>query len=255
MTKRLLYFSLPILLLFSACKAIKTSETSVKMLSTKKVVKEYEKATFSKKTVEAKIKVHYTDSKISQNLTIKFRLKKDEIIWMSGSFLGLPLAKIKITPTSVQFYEKITRTYFDGDFSLIGEALGTELNFKQLQNILIGQCLQDLDNKYLSQIDDTSYLLTPRIQAELYEVFYWINPLHFKLDKLKLSNQTEKQSLSVAYPSYQNTSKTYFPEIINIIATQPKQTTSINMEFRNVEFDNELRFPFKLPSNYKKIRL
>jgi len=253
MTKRLLFFGLPILLLFSACKTIKTTETTFKMLTTKKVVKESEKNAFSKNTVEAKIKVHYSDPKLSQNLIIKFRLKKDEIIWMSGSFLGFPIAKIKITPTSVQYYEKITRTYFDGDFSLMSEALGTELNFQQLQNLLVGQSLHNLDNKHTSIIDNKSYLVTPNDQAELYEVFYWINPRHFKLDKQTINNLNEHQSLSVTYPSYQNSSKTFFPKIINIIATQPKKTTKIDMEFKNVEFDKELRFPFKLPFNYKEI--
>lgn len=254
MTKQILFFGLSILLLFSSCKSLKTNESNTKMLSTKKIVTTYNKAVFSKSTVEARIKAHYKDPKLSQNLSIKLRLKKDEVIWMSGSFLGFPLAKIKITPTSVQFYEKVRKTYFDGDFSLISKALGTELNFEQVQNILIGQSLLPLDNKHISKIDEQSYLITPKNQASLFELFYWLNPSHFKLDKQVL-NTRENQSLSIEYPEYQHISKEYFPKIVNITAEQPKQTTYIDLEYRNVVFDKELRFPFEIPSNYKEIKL
>lgn len=224
------------------------------MLSTKKIVTAYREAVFSKNTVEAKIKAHYKDPKLSQNVSIKLRLKKDEVIWMSGSFLGFPLAKIKITPTSVQFYEKIRKTYFDGDFSLISKALGTELNFEQVQNILIGESLLPLNNKHNSEIEGQSYLITPKNQASLFELFYWLNPSHYKLDKQVLTT-LENQSLTVEYPKYQVISEEYFPETINITAKQPKQTTNIDLEYKNVVFDKELRFPFEIPSNYKEIRL
>lgn len=255
MTKRILLMGLPVLLLFSSCKTIKPNESSVKMLSVKKVVKAYENASFSKKTLQAKIKAHYKDAKTSQNVAIKLRLKKDEIIWMSGSFLGIPLAKVKITPTSVQYYEKVTRTYFDGDFSLISEALGTELNFDQIQNMLLGQSLLPLDNKHELQVENNSYLLTPKEQALLFDIFCWINPMHFKVDKQILEDTSDKQSLSITYSDYQELSKENLPKSIYITALQSKKTTNIEMEYRNIEFDKELRYPFEIPSNYTEINL
>lgn len=255
MTKRILFWSLPLLLLFGSCKTLKSTETTTKMISTKKLVKAYEKAEFSKNTIQAKIKVHYEDPKISQNVVVKLRLKKDEVIWMSGSFLGIPLAKIKITPTSVQYYEKITKTYFDGDFSLISNKLGTELNFHQIQNMLVGQSLLPLNYKHDVQIADNSYLFTPKNQAALFDVLYWINPTNFKIDKQVLKDTNEDQSLSIIYTDYQFLSHSYFPKNIQIDAVQSKKVTQIDMEYRSVEFDKELRFPFKIPSNYKKISL
>ncbi len=255
MTKRILLMGLPILLLFSSCKTIKPNESSTKMLSVKKIVKAYEKASFSKNTLQAKIKVRYKDPKTAQSAVVKLRLKKDEIIWMSGSFLGIPLAKVKITPTSVQYYEKITRTYFDGDFSLISEVLGTELNFDQLQNMLLGQSMLPLDNKYELQMENNSYLLTPKKQALLFNMFCWINPMHFKVDKQILEDTSANQTLSILYSNYQELSNENLPKNIHIKAVQSKKVTSIEMEYRNVEFDKELRYPFEIPSNYKKINL
>ena len=41
------------------------------------------------------------------------------------------MAKALITPTKVSYYEKINNTYFEGDFSLLSNWLGTDLDFQK----------------------------------------------------------------------------------------------------------------------------
>lgn len=235
---------------------MKTADRTIKSLSTRKVAKEHYKASFSKNTLQTKIKTQYKEgSKNSYSLTIKLRMKKDEVIWMSGSFLGFPIAKVKITPTRVQFYEKIKKTYFDGDFSLISKTLGTELNFQQLQNLLTGQSLLDIDNKHTGIVESRSYRLSPKDQDNLFDIFYWINPKHFKIDKQQINNKQANQSLVIKYLDYQKIKDEFLPKIITINATEKKRSTSVKMDFRSIEFDKNLRFPFAIPPNYKKIDL
>jgi hypothetical protein len=223
--------------------------------STQKIINNYHQSLFSESTIQAKIKARYEDPKLSQTLSIKLRIKKDEIIWMSGSFLGIPLAKVKITPTRVQYYEKIKLTYFDGDFSLLSKFLGTDIRFEQLQNMLLGQSLLGLDTQFISEKDGQSLKLTPKNQEALYAIFYWLNPQYFKLDKQVLNNPKEKQSLTINYPVYQQIDDIYFPKMIIIDAVQPKQSTHIELDYRNVVFNKALRFPFEIPENYKQIKL
>ena len=223
-------------------------------ISTRKVVKNYKHALFSKSSIRAKIKAHYKDPKLSQNLNIKLRINKDEVIWMSGTFLGFSVVKVKITPTRVQYYEKIKKTYFDGDFSILSSILGTEINFNQLQNLLIGQSLVDLDKNFINEIDGKSFKLTPKKQQTLFDVFFWINPQHHKIDKQQL-NSRKSQSLTINYPNYQQIKGEFFPQNISITAIEPKQTTQIDLIYKNVTFDEQLSFPFKIPANYKKINL
>lgn len=223
--------------------------------ATVKLLKEYDNSIFSEKTVQAKIKLDYQDPKQSQRVTIRLRMKKDEVIWMSASFLGFPVAKVKITPTKVQYYEKIKKTYFDGDFSLLSSVLGREINFQQLQNIFLGQSLMSLNSQFTSETDGKSLKLTPKNQDELFDIFYWINPSHFKLDKQEINATKEKQILTIDYTAYQNISNTYFPKTIVIDAIQPKQTTHLEMDFRNVEFNTNLKYTFNIPSGYKEIKL
>jgi len=253
---KILFWGLSFIVLFNSCKVTKGTETNVRSLSVKKVIKEHERVAFSKKTIQAKIKTHYKDEKNSQSLTVKLRLKKDAVIWMSGTFLGIPVAKVMITPTSVQYYEKINNTYFDGDFSLISEALGVDLNFHQLQNIIVGEAVLGLnEGKFKSQIDQRAHLVSPKNNSSIFSIFYWINPNHFKLDKQILENQNQEQQLAISYPEYQKTSATFFPKKLLINATQSKNNTRIEMEFRNVILNKKLTFPFSIPSGYTEIKL
>jgi len=254
MNLKLLLSSFVVLLLVSSCKTLK-KPLITKDLATKKIILKYDNAVFSRKTVQAKIKVHYKDPDLSQNVTIKLRLQKDQIIWMSASFLGFPVAKAKITPDKVEYYEKIKKTYFSGDFSLLSSVLGTDINFDQLQNLLFGQSLSKIDATFISDLEGTSFKFTPKEQARLFELFYWINPTHYKIDKQVISSTKEAQSLTISYPEYQTISAELFPKTINIEAIEPKKTTQITMDFKNVEFDNRLSFPFKIPSHYKEIKI
>lgn len=241
-------------LLISSCKSTKPTISTMNH-ATVKLIEEYDNAIFSQETVQARIKLHYQDPKISQNITIKLRMKKDAVIWMSASFLGFPVAKAKITPNKVQYYEKIKKTYFDGDFSLLSQVLGRDINFEQLQNIFLGQSLLSLDTQFTSKTDGKSFMLTPNRQDDLFDVFYWINPTHYKLDKQEINATKEKQTLTIEYTDYQHISKEFFPKKMSIDAVQPKQTTHIDMDFRNVEFNKELKYTFVIPSGYKEIKL
>jgi outer membrane biogenesis lipoprotein LolB len=256
MSKKIFFLGIVTIVLFSSCKTTKSTGSTIKNYSAKKIIKAHQKAIFSQNTIQAKIKAHYQDDKNSQSLTIKLRIKKDEVIWMSGTFLGIPVAKVKITPTSVQYYEKLNKTYFSGDFSLISNALGFNLDFQQLQNILLGQAIFNLNSgKFKSHVNQESYLITPKNQQDLFDIYYWVNPLHFKLNKQEVKSLEQDEKLSIAYTDYQKVSGEYFPKIMEITAAQTKQITRLKMEYRSLVFNKKLTFPFSIPTGYKKITI
>ena len=245
------------LLLLTSCKSTKnTTDTSVENLSTKRIISNYYNQSFDKRTINAKINAKYNDSKSSVSFSIKLRLEKDKTIWMSATKFGFPVAKVKITPTRVSYYEKIQRTYFDGDFSLLSKFLGTELDYDKVQNILLGQAVLNLKKgKYDSELFNNSYQLAPRIQNELFGILFFLNPDNFKLNSQEIRNDEKQQVLSVSYPNYKEIRGEQFPENIHIRAVDNKKLTTINMEYKTVEFNEDLTFPFTIPNGYKEILL
>ena len=109
----------------------------------KAIVKHYDnKLDF--KTLNIRASARYEDEKQSQNVTAEIKIEKDKQILVSVRFLGITMAKALITPTSVSYYEKINSTYYDGDFTSLSKWLGTELDYSKVQNLLVGEALDDL---------------------------------------------------------------------------------------------------------------
>jgi uncharacterized protein DUF4292 len=245
-----------ILLVITSCKTNKNvaGTNTINTISAKKLISNHYSNKFNQQTIYAKLSAKYRHKKTSATITIKLRLEKDKTIWMSATKFGLPIAKVKITPKRVLYYEKLRRTYFDGDFSLLSKWLGTELNYEKVQNILLGQAVLNLKKgKYSSKIDNNLYELSPKKENELFGILFFLNPKNFKLNKQEIRNPEKKQLLSVSYPKYDKILDEQFPKNINIRAIDNKNITTINIEYRSVEFNRKLTFPFSIPRGYKKI--
>ena len=246
------------LLALSSCKSKKslTDMDSIEGITTKKIISNHYDNNFSQKTVNANLNANYSDSNMSTSINVKLRIDMDKTIWMSATKLGFPIAKVKITPDRVSYYEKLKGTYYDGDFSMLSKWLGTELDYEKVQNILLGQAVLNLrQGKYDSKIDNQLYQLTPIKENELFGILFFLNPDNFKLNRQEISNTEKQQLVSVSYANYKNIKGEQFPENINIRATDHQKLTTIEIEYKSVEFNEELTFPFEIPTGYKEITL
>lgn len=247
-----------IFLVITSCKSNKevTETNALQAVSTKKLISEHYAHTFNQETIDANLNASYEDAKASVSLNVKLRLEKDKTIWMSATKMGFPIAKIIITPTSVKYYEKLDKTYFDGDFSLLSKWLGQELDFQKVQNLLIGQALLNLkDGKYDVSIINNSYELKPKQSNDLYGILFFMNPKNHKLDKQEIRNVSKEQLLAISYPNYSEIKGEQFPQNIDIKVVENQKLTSINIEYKSVEFNKKLNFPFEIPAGYKQISL
>jgi outer membrane biogenesis lipoprotein LolB len=240
----------------SGCKSAKaiasTGEASSKLTS-KQLIKAHKKNNVDFKTLQARAKIDITQGEKTQGATFNLRMQKDEVIWLSAP---LGLARMKITPDQVQFYNKTDNTYFDGNYQLLSDFVGFELDFQKVQNILMGQAIYDLKAQpHDVNIQDNSYVLQPQKQDVLLELFYLMNASHFKLNSLQMAQSVKRRFLQVDYKSYQDIEKNVIPKEIKIIAVEDTDEALIDMEIKSVTLNGEVRFPFRIPSGYKEIEL
>ena len=258
MKQQITYF-LFILLAATSCNSTKKAlgnSAKFKKISAKKVAKKHLENSFDKSSIEAKLKVAYKDNKNSQKLSVKLRVEKDKVIWMSvtATSLRITVARIKITPTSVSYYEKVNKTYYEGNFEGIKDILGIEVGFNQLQNLLLGQAIFDLNaEKYKAVVTTDAHLLLPVEQKALFDILFWINPNHFKLNGLEVKSIPKKQTLKVGYKEYTSIEGETFPKNIEIRARQKQKFTNIDIEYRSVIFNKQFTTPFKVPRGYKQV--
>ena len=252
--KKILVLIISSFIFLSSCKSKKNANnTKATKMLVKEVVKNYENNKFHKKTVSASIKAKYRGKENLPSVNVSLRIQKDKIIWMSISKF-ISIGKLKITPKRVQFYNKLTKEYFDGDFKLLSNFLGTEVSFEQVQNILVGDTIYDLDtNNYQIEPKDDFYIVTPKRQDKLFDILFFLYASNFKVAKQEIKQQNKL--LKITYPSYQVVDRQQFPKEIMVKAEDERNKNTVEILYKSVTFNKHLSFPFKIPSGYKEIKL
>ncbi|MDO7172193.1 DUF4292 domain-containing protein [Mariniflexile sp. AS56] len=251
--KRIVLFFL--VLLVCNCKASKTvggGEANLN-LSTKQLLKENAKSIPDFKTLQSRLKITYAQDGKEQSYTVNFRAKKDEVLWISAMF---SVVKALITPEKVSFYNKLDNTYFEGDYQYLSNLLGTELDFQKVQNLLFGEAIFNLNaSAYEASVTSDSYILKPKQQRELFEIFFLLDPVHFKIKSQQVSQPKELRHLQIDYLTFQEVEKQTLPERIKVIAVEATNETVIDLEFKGITLNEDLSFPYKIPSGFKEIKL
>lgn len=258
--RNITFLGLIFLMAFTSCRTVKNvteTDAVIKKMSARKIVKKHLENTLDVKTLDSKIKVRYTkyDKKGRERVefTVRLRMRKDSVIWVKANKV-ITVFKAKITPTTFSFYSPVEKTYFEGDYIMLKQMLGVDINFSQLQNMLTGQSIFEMKGKkYDATIEGKSYKLVPKIQEELFDVFFKINPKHFKLDQLYLTNEKKNQSLRVNYKGYKLLSTTKVPTGIEINATEGINYTYMDLKYKSIQFNKPITIPFRIPKNYKRI--
>ena len=222
-------------------------------LSAKKIIENYytNKNEFS--TLYIKSSARYADDKQTQNVTAEIRIKKDEQILVSIRFLGITMAKALITPTMVSYYEKINGNYFEGDFSSLSQWLGTDLDYNKIQNMLLGQAIDDLTKgKYIESLLEHTYRLDDTSNINTKKSFF-LDADKFLVQKQEITQTAEERMIKVAYADNKVYNEGILPSSVLINTFQKKGNTEINLEYNSVTFNQELSFPYSVPNWYKRI--
>ena len=251
-------YILTVLLIFSACGPGKqvASREELKPMDVSKIIQTHENASPSFETMASRIMVTYEDEKKLQSMTVSLRMQRDEKIWIKASLLGITIAKVLITPDRVSYYEKITNTFFDGDFSLLSDWLGTEIDYDKAQAILLGQSIFSLDKRgYTSSVMQNTYRLLPKKQPENFIHTLFLSPENFKVVSGTLSQPKDKRNLRIKYGDYQQIDGQFYPSDITINSTDEYSMTKIEVVYRKIDLNVNVSFPFTIPQGYDEILL
>ena len=218
-------------------------------MSFQKLLGHLDESRFDATGFESRIKVNFTDDTQDISASGRIKILKDSIIWGSINILGIPVIKIMITPGNIRYYNKLDKTYYDGDFSFISNQLGADLNFNNIQNLLLGNPIQSInasENKL--KVRKPYYLITateplPVSSIKIYPFFKVL------METIKHNSNTVK----VHYVDYQRLDKVNIPKKISISSQKETHSISIDLEYIRPVINNNMRFPFKIPSGYTAV--
>ncbi|WP_309640490.1 DUF4292 domain-containing protein [Flavobacterium sp.] len=249
-----IFFISPLTIVSCKSKAVLLSEGKAKdLITADTIIKKHYQNKKDFTTLYIKSSAHYEDPNQSQNVTAEIKIKKDEIILISIRFLGITMAKALITPNEVKYYEKINGNYFEGDYSLLSRWLGTDLDFNKVQNLLIGQALDDLHKgSFTTSIEDTLYKLEDNSDASTSKSYYFESG-KFLIKKQQVTQSEKERTVQIVYPNFGNYNQMALPTKIVIDAMQKKGKVNIEIDYNSVTFDEELSFPYSVPEGYERI--
>ena len=253
MIRRHLYMLFAILVFGCATlKPTRTSKLPVSAMKAKQIYKAHQKQKAKFSTLQSRLKIEILKDNRSQSHTVNLRMERGKTIWLNA-FLNM--LRVKITPNKVEMYNKVDRTYFEGDYSLINAFLGLELNFENLENVLLGDAIfKHKANALKKSSAETSYALIPKVSSSLLELLYLIDANSFKMESQKVSQALQDRNLQVDYHLFQSIENQLFPKAMTIKVLDNQKETVLKINLKSVSLNQPLRFPFKRPFGYKQIK-
>ena len=250
-----------VVIFFVSCKSkavfvnTKTPTTGVKAdsaITSQKIIQNHynNKSDFSTLYIRANAKYKHEDD--SQSVMAEIKIKKDEKILVSIRVLGITMAKTLITPKEVKYYEKIGGNYFEGDYEALSQWLGTDLDFNKIQNMLIGQPIDDLTKGNYSFTETDKFYKLNTVEDKTEKSFSF-EAEYFLLKKQEISQQVKERSFEVNYPNFQDFASGIFPSSLTINAFQKKGKTTIIVDYNSITFNEDLSFPYSVPDGYDRI--
>lgn len=220
--------------------------------------------------LKAKLSIEAVIDSSSNSFTMSLRMKKDSIIWMSLSKIGIEGARILITKDSVKFINPLKKQFFSGDFTYLSKMLNTELDFEIIQSLLIGNSVTFYDEaeKIKPGIDNCQYTLGTIRKFKLHKVMekgkdlkeaaqsIYMVPETFKIARILFYDFNPDRSFDAKFGAFavpENSNNQLFPYKMNYIIKAQKNVT-IDIDYDKIQLNEELTFPFKIQDNYERIQ-
>jgi hypothetical protein len=234
---------------------VKINNVADSLALIEEVKKDFKKSNIDCKTFSAKIKLDIETSKGKKpDLTANIKMIKDSAIWISitaNVVITIEVFRVFITKDSVILLDKQAKEVHHRSIDYLQEITNIPFDFKTLQNLILGNPIF-FNDKNMAVRKFENYNLVSSFDNGFKNLITIEKPnnllTHCKLDDTDLQlNRTADFS----YDGYEKNNDTYFSTQREIVATEKNKVT-IQMNFKQYEFNKELSLNFSIPKNYKK---
>jgi hypothetical protein len=205
-------------------------------------------------TFSAKIKVEYEDSKGKQpDVNAIVRMQKDSVIWISinATFLSIEAFRILITKNKVIILNKLKKQVEEHPFSFIEKIAKIPLDFKTLQDLIVGNPIYLGDNVVGYKVTENRILLSTI--GKYFKNLITLSANNNLIERSKLDDidVSLNRTGDLTYTNYENKSGVYFATKREITVAE-KTKVDIKLDFKQYDFNTALSYPFSIPANFNK---
>lgn len=205
------------------------------------------------------------------SFNVSVRCRKDSVIWMSISKLGIDAARALITKDSVKITMGLTeKKYFVGDFTYINELLQADLDYDMIQALLFGNSAAFYDdderlkpgkdkvncNYFLSTVKKkrarkiNEGVIQP---AENYQTM-WLSPLSYKIVMLEFEDVKTNRKFNACYDEFKQVDN-YLAPFKLVYSITSEKIIKAEIRYSKITLNEVQTFPFKIPPSYEPIQI
>lgn len=249
------YYFILILFLVVGCKARKNVVSAnehvyTELGNTVEIINKVHAAEFDFEFLSAKAKINIESGGKKNNVSFTIRMKKDEKIWISVTAIGgIEVARVLLTPDSVNILDRINNRHVVYDYEFLSEIIKNQVDFHIVQALMIGNSLPGLLNETAKITQAENEIIFNSVREDVGYTML-IGP-NLKLHQLKLNDSVLKQELITDYSEFNPIDNSFFPFVINSVATSGKESVKLQIQYNKVEKVQTLEFPFSVPKNYE----
>lgn len=250
MSKRLGIILISLLILGVSCsKKIVTPVT----VAAPKPVLEVEEIDFE--YLHGKARMILRDAKKEREVKANIRVRKDSVIWMTFSVIGVQGGKALINQDSITIVSNVDKEYFVFDYQELSRRYNFNINFNVIQSAMLGNLIQPRSDS--DEIEPETSFFQLKQTAGTINVANYINSASMKIEKVEMKEGNTNNSLILNYSNFQPLSNKLFPYngTINLFykTLSGVLNTTIIFEYNKAEVgDKELKFPFNIPKRYAR---
>jgi hypothetical protein len=205
--------------------------------------------------LHGKARMVLKDGNKEQEVKTNIRIRKDSVIWMNFTVIGVQGGRALIDKDSITIVSNVKKEYYVFDYKELSRRFNFEINYKVIQAAMLGNLLMDRKPEDTVEQKGATYLLSQ--SSGHVDVLNYISAATMKIQKVELKEGDTHNSLTLNYGDFQPVETKLFPYngTINLFykTAAGLLNTTIIFEYTKAEVgDKELKFPFNIPKKYER---
>lgn len=248
MNKRILLWILVAPFFFLSCskKVITVPTTPKETLKIQEIEFDY---------LQGKSKMTLRDGTKEREVKAHIRLRKDSVIWMNFTVVGVQGGRALINQDSITIISNVDKEYYVFEYKELSKRYNFEINYHVIQSAMLGNLLMPRGEDDLVESLTSMFLLKQKVNN--IDVANYVNAATMKLEKVELKESDSHNTFTINYANFQPLEDKLFPYNGTISLFYKTEAgllnTTIIFEYNKAEIgDKELKFPFSIPKKYDR---
>jgi len=204
---------------------------------------------------QGKARLVFNDGKKEREVKAHIRIRKDSVIWMTFTVIGVQGGRALINHDSITIVSTVDKEYYVFDYPSLSRRFNFDVNYQTIQSAFLGNLISP--RRETDKINNGEKFNQLDQQRGTVAISNLINSSTKKLERVEMKEQSTNNSVVISYSNFQPVAdKTYpFNGMINILykTSAGLVNTSITLEYSKAEVgDKELKFPFNIPKKYER---